>query len=185
MSPPISVRLPIRNADADAPATTATSGKRTDEEMALPPRESEKNPTASELLGIANTAPENQAQPKIEISSSERPPPPSEAAVAEHQQRNPKSSQEDQNDNDERSEILANPREPLKPFDWADLEERYHQAMGERKHAEEQIYEEFNSLFSVSEPINLHLSNADRPKVFSEWSQTVTIYEQDRSLKRY
>lgn len=41
------------------------------------------------------------------------------------------------------------PSDPIAPFDWEDIESRYHQAMNQQDQKEQEIYKEFDTLINV------------------------------------
>ncbi|KAL9101502.1 MAG: hypothetical protein Q9163_003250 [Psora crenata] len=61
-----------------------------------------------------------------------------------------------------------NPKEPLEPFGWPDLETRFHARMAHCTKEEESIQREFQEWV----------------KVFKSWAQTTEVYEAERAAKR-
>ena len=80
----------------------------------------------------------------------------------------------------------ANPSESMEPFDWDDLERRYHTAMQECEQEERKLQREFKDWVKVDHLLGQTPgTHGLLVKVFETWASVTTVHENDRAYKRY
>lgn len=82
------------------------------------------------------------------------------------------------------TEAFNDPSNPLPPFDWTDLESRYHHKMNDYAHQEGEIYRSFHELCDVSIAFLAYLTYLTIEQYFAVWAETGHQHEVERSFKR-
>ncbi|TKA77764.1 hypothetical protein B0A49_01564 [Cryomyces minteri] len=174
-SSPPEVKLPFREE-----GSSSRGRKRSHDDLASPaePASPSLDPLQMTAQESSDTLPSNNSstpwdqQPSTPLTSRGQmlPPPPIRNTSNEAPRTELSGSGEQGEDTEavETTDEDADPSEPIAPFDWKNLENKYHDKIRERAAEEQRIYDEFGKLITY----------------FNVWSSTTSRHEVERSFKR-